>query len=276
MIDFRAIADAICKTTRHRWVGIYEITESSVRNIAYSGDAPPEYPVFPRDRGLTGEMLRRNETVVSGDVSADPNYLTAFATTQSEMIVPLRSRRGAIIGTLDVESDVPNAFGERQREAIEAFARVLEPLFWQRGRAFEGFDHVDTRVSSVAAVESFYDALMPVLGLPRKRYAFVDGSGNWQTVATGERYNAIEYYEESVAAQAPRFVGFIEEAGMAPLKTRIAFRLRSADRVEPFAEFLRGIGAKNVELSADMQTYPAVFFEDPAGTRLELCARPAT
>ena len=33
------------------------------------------------------------------------------------------------------------------------------------------------------------------------------------------------------------------------------------------------IGAVNIELSETMETYPAVFFEDPAGTKLELIGR---
>ena len=42
---------------------------------------------------------------------------------------------------------------------------------------FMGFDHVDVRVSSLELVEKFYDRLMPLLGLTRKRTAFVDSDG---------------------------------------------------------------------------------------------------
>jgi hypothetical protein len=36
---------------------------------------------------------------------------------------------------------------------------------------------------------------------------------------------------------------------------------------------LRELGAREIEFSEDMDTYPALFFEDPGGTKLELCAR---
>jgi hypothetical protein len=36
---------------------------------------------------------------------------------------------------------------------------------------------------------------------------------------------------------------------------------------------LEDAGACNIEPSAEMSAYPAVFFEDPAGTKLELVAR---
>jgi GAF domain-containing protein len=123
-----AAADAIREAGGYRWVGIYEVTETEVRNIAFSGPGAPAYPVFSREKGLTGEMLRRGRTVISGDVASDPNYLTAFGTTRSEMIVPVRSRSGEIIGTLDIESQVSNAFDEGDRAAAEAIATVIEPL----------------------------------------------------------------------------------------------------------------------------------------------------
>jgi L-methionine (R)-S-oxide reductase len=127
----RVIAEEVRSIGPYHWVGIYDVTHNEVRNIAFSGPGAPEYPVFSRDKGLSGEMLRRNETVISGDVSNDPNYLTAFSTTQSEMIVPVRSRGGDIIGTIDIESESANAFGEEDRATVEAVATIIEPLFWR-------------------------------------------------------------------------------------------------------------------------------------------------
>jgi catechol 2,3-dioxygenase-like lactoylglutathione lyase family enzyme len=141
---------------------------------------------------------------------------------------------------------------------------------------FSGIDHIDTRVADLAPAEPFYDRLMPKLGLPRKRHACVDADGNWKTSSSGEAHNAVEYYEDGAESNVPRFIGFIEDAGMTPAKTRIAFRVAGREQLQALTDFIKQIGAKNVELSADMVNYPAVFFEDPAGTRLELCARPVT
>jgi catechol 2,3-dioxygenase-like lactoylglutathione lyase family enzyme len=138
---------------------------------------------------------------------------------------------------------------------------------------FAGFDHVDCRVRDLRAVEPFYDQLMPALGLPDKRYCFVDGAGNWETNVAPERANAVEYYERGADRAVRHFIGFIEDAAMRPTQTRIAFRLPSAADWRSMHGLLGRIGARNVELSADLQAYPAMFFEDPAGTRLEICWR---
>jgi hypothetical protein len=141
-------------------------------------------------------------------------------------------------------------------------------------RPFLGFDHIDVRVRSVKAVEQFYDKLMPELGLPRKRHAHVDAQGEWHEASDERPYNTIEYYELAPAGKTSFFIGFSEDVGMQPTLTRIAFRTGSADELGRWRALLVSIGAVNIEDSAS-QEYPAIFFEDAAGTKLEICARPA-
>jgi len=137
---------------------------------------------------------------------------------------------------------------------------------------FEGIDHVDCRVRSLPAVEPFYDALMPELGLPEKRYSHVDERGDWHAVSAERPHNATEYYESRRSDRAPWFVGFIERRDHAANLTRIAFRVSPARLLELEGR-LAAMGARAVERSEKMDEYPAIFFEDPAGTKLELVAR---
>lgn len=139
-------------------------------------------------------------------------------------------------------------------------------------RAFGGFDHIDCRVRSLAAVEPFYDALMPELGLPEKRFSHVDHTGEWHAASKSRPYNTVEYFEAPGQGRATFFIGFIERPDHQPGDTRIAFRAARED-LEELEGFLERIGAVNIERSEDMKTYPAIFFEDPAGTKLEIVAR---
>ena len=136
---------------------------------------------------------------------------------------------------------------------------------------FEGFDHIDCRVRSLAAVESFYDALMPELGLPQKGFAYVDDHGEWHEISGEHAYNAIEFFERPQPGRTPFFFGVIERADHETGLTRVAFRLERARMLE-LADRLEPMGARRVERSED-PAYPAVFFEDPLGTKLELVAR---
>ncbi|MBV9103588.1 MAG: VOC family protein [Candidatus Eremiobacteraeota bacterium] len=137
---------------------------------------------------------------------------------------------------------------------------------------FNGFDHVDVRVRSLRLCEPFYDRLLPALGLVHKRFAFVDRNGEWCDVPDGATPNVVEFHEDTNGHRG-RFVGIIEDAMMRPTQTRLALRLSSHDELERWYARLPQIGARAVERSSDMTAYPAIFFEDPCGTRWELCAR---
>lgn len=139
-------------------------------------------------------------------------------------------------------------------------------------RRFEGFDHIDCRVRSLAAVESFYDALMPELGLGHKRFSYVDADGEWHEISAEHGYNTVEYFERPQPGSTPFFFGIIERADHEPGLTRVAFRVERARMLE-LEEQLESMGARHVERSEDLEAYPAVFFEDPEGTKLELVAR---
>lgn len=137
------------------------------------------------------------------------------------------------------------------------------------GVEFLGFDHVDCRVRSLSAIEAFYDDFMPALGLTEKRYAYVDPAGEWHE--RFEAYNAVEYYEAAHPTKPRRFFGVIENPLHRHNDTRIAFRV-PRERLAALGALLRQLGAENVEESADAN-YPAIFFEDPSGTKLELTGR---
>jgi catechol 2,3-dioxygenase-like lactoylglutathione lyase family enzyme len=138
---------------------------------------------------------------------------------------------------------------------------------------FLGFDHIDTRVRDLKAVEQFYDALMPALGLARKTYAYVDPAGEWLAPSDEHPYNTVEYHEAQGPERPACFIGFIEDRSLTPNATRIAFNLASREELFGWESRLRELGAVRIEFSEDMEGYPALFFEDPGGTRLELCAR---
>jgi catechol 2,3-dioxygenase-like lactoylglutathione lyase family enzyme len=136
---------------------------------------------------------------------------------------------------------------------------------------FQGFDHIDMRVASLAAVEPFYDAFLSALGLTKTRYMNVV-AGEWNDADDTHPANAKEYYGAAEPREVAGFLGVIED-GSPPSATRIAFRVSSPAELHAYRPRLLAWGARAIEWSEDMDTYPALFFEDPIGTRLELCAR---
>ena len=119
------------------------------------------------------------------------------------------------------------------------------------------FDHIDLRVPDLDAVRPFYRRLLPALGFTEE----VSWPDWLQFVSAGEG--------------ATEFFGVTEAIGHVPNENRIAFWAANLKEVDTVAKLLPEIGAKNIEGPEfyECDFYYVVFFEDPAGNRLELCHR---
>jgi len=124
------VAEAIRHAGDYRWVGVYEVMEDEIANVAFNGPGAPVYPRFPITSGLSGAAVTSGETVVVSDVTEDPRYLTAFGSTRSEIIVPVVvGAKRKVVGTIDVESEEKDAFSEADRSALEHCAVAVAGLF---------------------------------------------------------------------------------------------------------------------------------------------------
>lgn len=121
-----------------------------------------------------------------------------------------------------------------------------------------GLDHIDLRVPSLAAARLFYRILLPALGFTKD--------------VSDEKWFQFE-------ADAPggmgEFFGITESPQHVPNETRVAFWAESTTEVDRLADVVRRAGARNIEGPGFDKGpgYYAVFFEDPAGNRLEICHR---
>ncbi len=119
------------------------------------------------------------------------------------------------------------------------------------------FDHIDLRVPDLEEVRPFYSRLLPALGFSED----VSWPDWIQFVAPGEG--------------GTEFFGVTQDPDHRPNQNRIAFWAESTEEVDRVAALLHEIGAQNIEgpdwYEGDF--YYVVFFEDPAGNRLELCHR---
>jgi L-methionine (R)-S-oxide reductase len=125
----KRLAERIQKLGDYRWVGIYDVGAEQVSILGWTGPNPPEHPTFSIGKGLTGAAVEQREAVIVGDVRNDQRYLTAFGSTVSEIIVPVLSPDGRVVGTVDVESDRPDAFSASDQQMIQQCAQAAM-LLW--------------------------------------------------------------------------------------------------------------------------------------------------
>jgi len=87
---------------------------------------------FPDPQKSQGAAIAGGTTVNVGNVAADPRYLTAFATTKSEIIVPIFDEaKQAVVGTIGVESERSNAFDKQTQRLLEDCSEAIRPLWGQ-------------------------------------------------------------------------------------------------------------------------------------------------
>lgn len=80
---------------------------------------------IPFERGVCGAAARERRTQLVPDVHAFTDHIACSSTTRSEIVVPVLDRKGETRAVLDVDSDLPAAFGEIDRVELEAICREL-------------------------------------------------------------------------------------------------------------------------------------------------------
>ena len=119
----------------YSWIGIYLVEGDDLVLGPWKGPAETEHVRIPIGQGICGAAAATGETEIVDDVNADERYLACFASTRSEIVVPI-AFEGRVVGEIDIDSDVPAAFDERDRVFLERVALLVSPhclVAWDTG-----------------------------------------------------------------------------------------------------------------------------------------------
>jgi GAF domain-containing protein len=86
-----------------------------------------EHTRIPVGAGVCGTAVATKQDQNVPDVSAVGNYLACNTFTRSELVVLIR-RGEHILGQIDIDSDVPGGFGEREQAEVKEVADALAVL----------------------------------------------------------------------------------------------------------------------------------------------------
>ena len=100
------------------WVGFYRVVEPALLKIGpYQGGHG--CMVIPFDKGVCGACAREEKTQIVDDVDAFPGHIACSSSTRSEIVLPV-FENGSLSAVLDIDSDTPAFFNERDQRALEA------------------------------------------------------------------------------------------------------------------------------------------------------------
>jgi GAF domain-containing protein len=108
----------------YSWVGVYFVHHHDLILGPWRGKQATEHTRIPIGTGVCGAAVQTGNTEIVADVTQDKRYLACFLSTRSEIVVPIK-KKGVVIGEIDIDSDVPNAFTNQDRVFLEFVAEEL-------------------------------------------------------------------------------------------------------------------------------------------------------
>ena len=108
----------------YSWVGIYFVEDEELVLGPWKGPSATDHVRIPIGEGVCGAAAASGVTEIVDDVNADPRYLACFASTRSEIVVPVHYRE-MVVAEIDIDSDQPAAFGDADRAFLERVAALI-------------------------------------------------------------------------------------------------------------------------------------------------------
>jgi L-methionine (R)-S-oxide reductase len=112
---------------RYTSVYLYGLDGDGLALRAFSG-RPTEHTRIRVGDGICGRAVATGDHQVVAEVGGDPDYISCSLETRSECVVLVR-RDGRIVGQIDIDSDIPNAFSAQDVLDLEVAAGLIAHLF---------------------------------------------------------------------------------------------------------------------------------------------------
>jgi GAF domain-containing protein len=107
-------------------VYLYMLHGDSLELEAFAGRAT-EHTRIAVGTGICGRAVSEDRDLNVPDVTRAEGYLACSAETKSELVVLLR-RDGAVLGQIDIDSDIPDGFPAAEEAAVRQVADALAAL----------------------------------------------------------------------------------------------------------------------------------------------------
>lgn len=107
------------------WSGFYLFEETSKELVLGPFQGKVACVRIAPGKGVCGTAYEKEDSIVVEDVNQFPGHIFCDSASQSEVVVPLKTPEGDVIGVLDIDAPIMNRFDEVDREYLEEFVAIL-------------------------------------------------------------------------------------------------------------------------------------------------------
>ena len=105
------------------WAGFYFLRGDELLLGPFQGK--PACARIAVGKGVCGKAAGQRKTIVVEDVHRFPDHIACDGASNSEIVVPLVSKEGRLIGVLDLDSPLMGRFDDDDRAGLERLAEVF-------------------------------------------------------------------------------------------------------------------------------------------------------
>ncbi len=110
---------------RFDWTGFYRVTGPELLKIGpYQGGHGCLQ--IPFSRGVCGAAATTRKVQLVDDVETFAGHIACASSTRSELVLPVLTSDGALLGVFDIDSDQPAAFTAEDAEQLQS---ILSAVF---------------------------------------------------------------------------------------------------------------------------------------------------
>jgi GAF domain-containing protein len=105
------------------WVGFYIVKDGELVLGPFQG--PVACTRIRLGKGVCGGAWKQAKTLIVRDVEAFPGHIACSSLSRSEIVVPV-FHDGAVVGVLDVDSELLDQFDETDAQFLEQIVKLLK------------------------------------------------------------------------------------------------------------------------------------------------------
>jgi L-methionine (R)-S-oxide reductase len=105
------------------WTGFYALKQGELLVKNYQG--PLACQVLKKNTGVCWSAVNKGKTIIVPDVHQFEGHIACDPHSKSEIVIPVRDKKGVIIGVLDIDSKVLDRFDQTDASELEKITELL-------------------------------------------------------------------------------------------------------------------------------------------------------